>query len=475
MSFNTVQQTNLTSFLSAVDQNVSAIKSIGGEGLDKNKLNEVIGNFEEFAANNKDYMATNYEAYTKFRELARVVSSLDTTDDQHGKIMDIGKQALAIRPEKPKRKKRVGAGSGMTPGRIQRATNQPTTLFPLDKGQQEGLYKPTGESYQTKKGKTIPMFSITSKESVGKIGNTYTTTKMIAKAGEATIYLAKGSDGELHAIREVHLMPTKTEKSAGAPDNPGLDVKRGAEFEQRMREADDGRIKHLCLKTEVIVRRSGQYHIPEYAYQVMPLAEMSVNNLALKEGKVTDAYANLSPEQQVGAAAYVGKQMLTGLSFLHGQKQVHHDTKLENLLLMKDGTVKLTDYGFTKTFSEKSKMLVEGMNPQFISPELARGGQIEGGADVWGAGLALCELCGVELPPISLANLRNDNSIEQKVQGLVSEISEKSPEMADLVSKMLAVDPGERISAEDALGHPAMENVMSPKAFMGLVDTLSNQ
>eukprot|EP01113_Clastostelium_recurvatum_P010861 TRINITY_DN1545_c0_g2_i1.p1 TRINITY_DN1545_c0_g2~~TRINITY_DN1545_c0_g2_i1.p1 ORF type:complete len:736 (+),score=171.38 TRINITY_DN1545_c0_g2_i1:127-2334(+) len=91
-------------------------------------------------------------------------------------------------------------------------------------------------------------------------------------------------------------------------------------------------------------------------------------------------------------AGYIS-QVLTGLGYLHDKGVIHRDIKGENLLLTKQGTVKLADFG-SCTYSAMDKMLTVIGTPFWMAPEII---EMDGNArntacDIWSLGCTLIEL-----------------------------------------------------------------------------------
>ena len=72
--------------------------------------------------------------------------------------------------------------------------------------------------------------------------------------------------------------------------------------------------------------------------------------------------------------AYVCKQSLMGLAFLHRQHRMHRDIKSDNILVDTNGSVKLADFGFAVSLTEEQawRKSVVG-TPYWMAPELIRG------------------------------------------------------------------------------------------------------
>lgn len=85
--------------------------------------------------------------------------------------------------------------------------------------------------------------------------------------------------------------------------------------------------------------------------------------------------------------------MCRGLDFAHKRGVFHRDVKPANVRLLKDGTVKIVDFGIARV--EDSTMTRTGMvlgTPSYMAPEVLRGGRVDHRADMWAVGVVLYEL-----------------------------------------------------------------------------------
>lgn len=92
---------------------------------------------------------------------------------------------------------------------------------------------------------------------------------------------------------------------------------------------------------------------------------------------------------------------LQALTYLHEQNVIHRDVRASNILLNRDGDVKLTDFGLSCRLAtnEGKRHSVVG-SPSWMAPEVVSGGDSEYGirADVWALGITAIELADGKAP-----------------------------------------------------------------------------
>ncbi|OHT05401.1 CAMK family protein kinase [Tritrichomonas foetus] len=150
------------------------------------------------------------------------------------------------------------------------------------------------------------------------------------------------------------------------------------------------------------------------------------------------------------------KQIVEGVSFLHSQGIVHQDLKPSNILMKSNGTALISDFGIGHSF--QCAAMVVG-TPAYQAPEVidefceANIGENDdpGKEDVWSLGVTLYELVFHELPFAGGNVFEIVRSIAMTEE---LEPPEKCDEMLwDLITRMLTVDPAQRISISEILEH----------------------
>ena len=96
------------------------------------------------------------------------------------------------------------------------------------------------------------------------------------------------------------------------------------------------------------------------------------------------------PESEVQRIA---KQLVRALHYLHSNRIIHRDMKPQNILVGRNGTVKLCDFGFARAMSHKTMVLtsIKG-TPLYMAPELVQEQPYNHSADLWSLGCILYEL-----------------------------------------------------------------------------------
>jgi tRNA A-37 threonylcarbamoyl transferase component Bud32 len=96
---------------------------------------------------------------------------------------------------------------------------------------------------------------------------------------------------------------------------------------------------------------------------------------------------------------WLGEQILAGLGYAHERGIVHRDVKPANLLLTKDRTLKLMDFGVAKILEEaRRKRTLIGGTPAYMAPEQAAGEVVDGRTDLYALGATFFELLTGKVP-----------------------------------------------------------------------------
>ncbi|XP_059676511.1 serine/threonine-protein kinase 36 [Gavia stellata] len=155
------------------------------------------------------------------------------------------------------------------------------------------------------------------------------------------------------------------------------------------------------------------------------------------------------PEDQVQAIA---AQLVSALYYLHSHRILHRDMKPQNILLGKDGIVKLCDFGFARAMSIHTMVLtsIKG-TPLYMSPELVEERPYDHTADLWSVGCILYELF-VGTPPFYTSSIFQLVSLI--VKDPVKWPEAISPVFKSFLQGLLMKDPRQRLSWPELLSHP---------------------
>lgn len=150
-------------------------------------------------------------------------------------------------------------------------------------------------------------------------------------------------------------------------------------------------------------------------------------------------------------ALYI-KQVLQGLQYLHEQGVIHRDIKGANLLLTKEGQVKLADFGAC-TYAALNKNLTVVGTPFWMAPEIIEisGKDIGTPADIWSLGCTILELMTGVPPYFSLGTMQ---ALFKMVEDPHPPIPDTfSPDLIDFLLKCFTKEVTRRATAKQLLTH----------------------
>jgi serine/threonine protein kinase len=119
-----------------------------------------------------------------------------------------------------------------------------------------------------------------------------------------------------------------------------------------------------------------------------------INGITLKE------YIEQQRPMDWKEAVHFTVQILRALQHAHDKGIVHRDIKPQNIMLLEDGTIKVTDFGIARFAHSETHTLADKAigSVHYISPEQARGGYTDEKSDVYSAGVILFEMLTGQLP-----------------------------------------------------------------------------
>lgn len=263
---------------------------------------------------------------------------------------------------------------------------------------------------------------------IGKfLDNRYELLEVIGTGGMAVVYKAR-----CHRLNR--LVAVKILKQELAQD---------AEFRRRFHDESQA---VAMLSHPNIVAVYDVSHSDDLDYIVMELIDgITLKQYMQKKG---------APLNWREALHFI-TQIMRGLSHAHSRGIIHRDIKPHNIMVLRDGSVKVSDFGIARiTSANQSSLTQEALGSvHYISPEQARGSHIDARSDIYSAGVVLYEMTTGRLPfegesPVAVA-IQHINSIPLSPREINPEIPEA---LQEITMKAMCPDANERyLSADDML------------------------
>ena len=155
-------------------------------------------------------------------------------------------------------------------------------------------------------------------------------------------------------------------------------------------------------------------------------------------------------ETEISSVIYM---ILLGIKFIHSKKLINRDIKGRNILITKDGEVKLCDFGICRIYHKNRMKEIRGGSPYWMAPEILKKEEYNQNIDIWALGITCIELAEFE-PPYS--DFGSNEVIKQIIksppQGL-SKPKKWSKKFNDFIRQCLLLDKNKRPMADELLKH----------------------
>ena len=260
---------------------------------------------------------------------------------------------------------------------------------------------------------------------IGKmLDNRYELLELIGTGGMANVYKAK-----CHRLNR--LVAIKILKS---------ELAENAEFRRRFRDESlaVAQLSHANIVSIYDVSSSQGID-----YIVMEL----IDGITLKQ------YMERRGHMDWREALHFITQIMRGLSHAHSRGIIHRDIKPQNIMVLRDGSVKVADFGIACLADAHQTLAQEALGSvHYISPEQAKGERLDARSDIYSAGVVLYEMLTGRLP------FEGDNAVSVAIQHLSSvplnprEIDPDIPEALELICmKAMSADRDKRYQSADAM------------------------
>jgi len=155
-----------------------------------------------------------------------------------------------------------------------------------------------------------------------------------------------------------------------------------------------------------------------------------------------------------GMGKFYSASVVSIFSYMHGHKVIYRDLKPENLLLDKDGYIKMVDFGFAKILQDRTWTLCG--TPEYLAPEIILNKGHGFGADWWCVGILTFECLTSQTPFVSNDPMEGYRKI---IKCRVPWPPHLQPMARDFIDHLLTVDPSRRLGTlkngpKDVKAHP---------------------
>ena len=190
-------------------------------------------------------------------------------------------------------------------------------------------------------------------------------------------------------------------------------------------------------------------------YDVADEGSMHYIVMELIEGITLKSYIAKKGRLEVREAVGIAIQVAQGIAAAHAQNIVHRDIKPQNIIISRDGKVKVADFGIARAATAQTMTSSAMGSVHYISPEQARGGYSDGRSDIYSLGVTIFEMVTGRLPfdgdntvSIALAHLEEpitrpsvyNPAVPVSLEHIILKCTEKKPEQRYATAEELIAD-----------------------------------
>lgn len=178
-------------------------------------------------------------------------------------------------------------------------------------------------------------------------------------------------------------------------------------------------------------------------YDVIDEGKLHYIVMELIEGITLKSYISKKGRLEVKESIGIAIQVAQGIAAAHEQHIIHRDIKPQNMIISRDGKVKVADFGIARAVSAQTLSSAAMGSVHYISPEQARGGYSDARSDIYSLGITMYEMVTGRLPfegentvSIALAHLEDamvppsvyNPDISSSLEQIILKCTEKKPE-----------------------------------------------
>ena len=200
-------------------------------------------------------------------------------------------------------------------------------------------------------------------------------------------------------------------------------------------------------------------------YDVSRDAEAEYIVMELIDGITLKQYMERRGQLNWREALHFITQIMKGLGHAHSRGIIHRDIKPHNIMILRDGSVKVADFGIACLVASAENTLTQEAlgSVHYISPEQAKGGHTDARTDIYSAGVVLYEMLTNRLP------FEGESAVSIAIQHISSvplsprEINPEIPEALELITmRAMAPDMEKRYPSAEAMLHDLDEFRKNP-------------
>ena len=246
----------------------------------------------------------------------------------------------------------------------------------------------------------------------------YKFVRLIGEGASSKVYLAERESDKLTVVMKIMELDSCTDETA---------------------------IKRFMLEAELLAKMDSPYVVRTYDYGLTD----DISYIAMEMFTRGD----LRQRMELNLTKHISLSYLThivcGLRDIHAKGILHRDIKPANIMFRGDDSLAIADFGISKNMEASFQVTTLGQilgTPHYISPEQARGSEVDQRSDLYSAGIILYEMMAKEKPYIA-------NSAAALIyQHLHAPIPTLPPHVAvfqNVINKSLAKDPDDRFQSAD--------------------------